>query len=501
MNLIQIFQSSLLGRAEKTAFHSAERSLTFGELDALSDALARSLRDEFGLRKGDRAAMFVENCCELLIYYVACHKLGAIVVPFNVLYRDHELGYLLQDATPKVLLSDNERFKVLEPLLAAAPSIQKVFIADAPDDAPASLNRYTRGHGERVPVDHISGDDPALLVYTSGTTGRSKGAVLTHNNLASNIITLLHCWQWTENDRFVLALPMFHMHGLGNGVHGALASGCKTFILRRFKADAVLDLIHRERCTMFFGVPTMYERLNEAVEKGAMAPDSMRLFVSGSAALSPETFSKFKTLFGHEILERYGMSETAMITSNSYSGLRKLGSVGSPLPGVSVRIVRDGQLAAQGEVGEIQVRGPNVFREYWGAPDKTAESFQDGWFKTGDLGSFDEHGYISISGRGKELIICGGFNVYPQEVIQCICRHPAVAEAAVIGVADRLRGELVKAYVVRKNGEVTAESLIEFCKSHLASFKVPRSIVFLDALPRNAMGKLQLNLLPDRNTI
>ena len=504
MNLIEVFQPSLRGRKDKAALHTGERTLTFGQLDALSDRLALTLRTEFKLQKGDRAAMFVENCGELVVYYLACLKLGAIVVPFNVLYKDHELSYLLQDAAPKLVLTDTERFAVLKPLLEKSPFIEKVFIADAPPSDARALAPYLV---DMTAIDFkmecVSGDDPALLIYTSGTTGRSKGAVLTHNNLASNIIALLHCWQWTDQDRFVLALPMFHAHGLCNGVHGTIASGCTTFILKRFKADVVLDLLKQQSCTLFFGVPTMYERLLEAAATGRALPTTMRLYVAGSAALSPETFTKFDRVFGMKILERYGMSETIMLTSNLYAGPRKQGSVGTPLPGVSLRIVCDGRPVEQGEVGEIQVRGPTVFREYWRAPEKTAESFQDGWFKTGDLGSIDADGFVAISGRGKELIISGGFNIYPQEVIQCVCRHDEILEAAVIGVTDKLRGELVKAYVVRKNSAstVTADALIEFCKQHLASFKVPRTIVFLDALPRNAMGKLQLQLLPDRDKI
>jgi malonyl-CoA/methylmalonyl-CoA synthetase len=496
MNLIEVFQPSLRGRAERTAFQCGTQTLSFGQLDRLSDTLALKLRDEIGLRRGERAAMFVENCLELLIYYLACLKAGAIVVPFNVLYRGHELEYLLDDARPTVLLTDSERLPVLKSLRAAQePSLKMTFVADAPAGDGRSIYGSGGSHSAFCgPA--VNGDDPALLVYTSGTTGRCKGAVMTHNNLSSNIISLLHCWQWTENDRFLLALPMFHMHGLGNGIHGAIASGCATFIMRRFKAADVLELLVRERGTLFFGVPAMYERLLEAAAGGSVVPDSVRLYVSGSAPLSTDTFSRFKSVFGQEILERYGMSETAMIASNLYAGPRKQGAVGTPLPGVRVRIANAGDSG----VGEIQVRGPNVFREYWNAPEKTAESFDDGWFKTGDLGSIDADGFLTISGRGKELIISGGFNIYPQEVIQCICGHPGVMEAAVIGVPDKVRGELVKAYVVKKDAALTAEQVMEFCKQRLASFKAPKSVAFLDTLPRNAMGKLQLNLLPGRES-
>jgi malonyl-CoA/methylmalonyl-CoA synthetase len=502
MNLIQIFQPILHGRAEKIAFHFPDQSVSFGQIDKLSDNVATALRDGYGVKKGDRTAMFIENCRELIVYYVACLKLGAIVVPFNVLYRDHELAYLLEDAAPKVLLTDAERLAVLRPLTSAPSFKTRVFVAGAAQGDVLSFDTLlNKAAPAPVQVGEIYGEDPALIVYTSGTTGRSKGAVLTHNNLSSNIQSLMHAWQWNENDRFLLSLPMFHLHGLGNGLNGALSSGCTTIILPRFKADNVLKLLSSEKCSLFFGVPTMYERLLEAAAAGVPVPKSMRLFVSGSAALSPETFTRFKQVFGHEILERYGMSETAMITTNLYTGPRKQGSVGTPLPGVEVRIVNDGKPVKRGEVGEIQVRGSNVFKEYWGAPEKTAESLQDGWFKTGDLGSIDADGYVSISGRGKELIISGGFNIYPQEVSQCICRHPKVAEAAVVGVSDKMRGELVKAYIVRKTPDVNADELMQFCKDHLASFKVPKSIVFLDALPRNAMGKLQLQKLPDRDKL
>lgn len=501
MNLIQVFQASLRGRGAQVAFQFPDCKVTFGELDTLSDNVAGALRDDFGVVKGDRTAMFIENCRELIVYYLACLKLGAIVVPFNVLYRDHELAYLLEDAAPKVLLTDQERLPVLMPLTTGASFKTRIVVAGSPGDASHSFSRLMNRSGTPVGAGGVHGGDAALIVYTSGTTGRSKGAVLTHNNLASNIISLLHAWQWTSADRFVHALPMFHLHGLGNGLNGALASGCTTFVLPRFKADVVMKLIAAENATLFFGVPTMYERLLEAAGAGVAVPKSMRLFVSGSAALSPETFARFRDVFGHEILERYGMSETAMITTNLYAGPRKQGSVGTPLPGVEVRIMNAGKVAKAGEVGEIQVRGCNVFREYWNAPAKTAESFQDGWFRTGDLGSYDGDGYISISGRGKELIISGGFNIYPQEVSQCLCRHAQVAEAAVIGVPDKMRGELVKAYVVRKDKALSADVLMQFCKDHLASFKVPKSVVFLDALPRNAMGKLQLQNLPDRDRL
>ena len=507
MNLIELLCPSFRGKADKPAICFNGQAWTFGRIDADSTRVAAALRDRFALAKGDRAAMYLSNCIELLLYYLACLKLGAIVVPMNPLYRDRELSHLLVDCEPKVILTDHQGYELLQLLRREHGFIQTVFMADgAEHDETISFNTLSEHKSDDpISVAHIGDHDPALMLYTSGTTGRSKGAVLTHDNLTSNIIALLYCWQWTEHDRFVLALPLFHAHGLCNGFHGAMASGCTTFLFERFKAEPVLDTLRRHDCTLLFGVPTMYERLLEAADAGAAVPDpaAMRLYVSGSAPLSPDTFARFARVFGHEIVERYGMSETLMITSNLYAGARGQGTVGTPLPGVSVRLVTQEGLPVYDlqDSGEIQVKGPNVLKEYWKQPDKTAESFDDGWFKTGDVGRWDDQGRLVICGRQKELIISGGFNVYPQELINCLCDHPGVAQAAVIGVPDQRRGELVKAYVVTTDDQITEQSLIEHCRSHLASFKVPRRVVFIDQLPRNAMGKIQLQNLPERDRL
>ena len=505
MNLIELFQPSFRDRAAERALFFDDRWLTFGELDALSDIAAAALRERFGLARGDRAAMYLANGFDLVVYYLAALKLGAIVVPLNLLYRDLELTALLGDAEPTVLLTDRQRYDVFQPLRPRFSSLKHVLIAgdEHADDATAFSSLLAEPAPGRLAVCAVSGDDPALMLYTSGTTGRSKGAVLTHDNLVSNIVGLLHCWQWTSDDRFVLSLPLFHAHGLCNGLHGAIASGCTTWLFERFSAMAVLQTLRREGCTLFFGVPTMDERLLEAADQGEKIPDAMRLYVSGSAPLSPDTFNRFREAFGHEILERYGMSETVMISSNLYAGPRGQGTVGRPLPGVRVRIAgEDGSIAEEpGQTGEIQVRGPNVLSAYWREPAKTAESFVDGWFKTGDLGRWDESGRLIICGRLKELIISGGFNIYPQELVNCLCDHAGVAEAAVVGVPDKHRGELVKAYVVKSDDGLSAERIIDHCREHLASFKVPRSVVFLEALPRNAMGKVQVQRLPDRDRL
>ena len=506
MNLIELFQPNFIERADQPALYFEKSTLTFGDLDTQSSSVATALRDRYGLRKGDRAAMYLANCHELVIFYLACLKLGVIVVPMNPLYRDQELTSLLRDAEPSVLLTDGQCLEVFHPLRDRFRPLEHVFLAGVDS-----------GHGHAVPLGplqqhpandalpftQVTGDDAALMVYTSGTTGKSKGAVLTHHNLAANIVALLHCWQWTGRDRFVLALPLFHVHGLCNGLHGALASGCRTHVHERFKAEPVLQTLSEQHGTLFFGVPTMFERLLEAASTGVPVPQTMRLYVSGSAPLAADTFRQFCQIFGHQILERYGMSETLMIASNLYASGRGPGTVGMPLPGVSIRVMRhDGAEAdAPGQIGEIQVKGPSVMKMYWNEPTRTAESFTNGWFKTADLGQWDQAGRLIICGRCKELIITGGFNVYPQELIHCLCGHPQIAEAAVIGVSEKLHGQVVKAYIVRTDDRLTGQNVSDHCRSHLASFKVPRSVVFLDRLPRNTMGKIQLQNLPDRDRL
>ncbi|PCJ56540.1 MAG: hypothetical protein COA79_18445 [Planctomycetota bacterium] len=505
MNLLDCFSPSLFGKADKTGLTFNGQSYTFGEINVASTITANALKDKFDIKKGDRISMYLENCPELIIFYLACLKLGVIVVPMNVLYKDRELSHLIADAEPKLIFVDQERFEVLKPLLGNFGSIEKVLCTTDIDDTLGWEELNKDQNTTEVDYSMVSGDDAALMIYTSGTTGTSKGALLTHHNLVSNIISLVHCWQWSADDKFILTLPLFHMHGLGNGVHGWLTSGCHTTLFKRFKADVILASIRDNNATLFFGVPTMYERFLEAFENGVEKPTSIRLLVSGSAPLSPETFAKIESVFGHRILERYGMSETAMITSNLYEGpnSRVQGTVGKALPGVSLRIAHpNNEVVGDDEIGEIQIIGPNVLKCYWRQEEKTRDAYtEDGFFKTGDLGKFDPNGNVIITGRAKELIISGGFNIYPQEIINCLVEHDGVKEAAVIGVPDQRRGELVKAYIVKETDTVTAEELMAYCSKHLASFKAPRAIEFIDTLPRNAMGKLQLKDLPNREKL
>ena len=394
MTLPDLFDLSFTGRRDQLALEFEGREFTFGELDLRSSRMARALRQR-GVERGDRVCVYLANCVEMIDLYVACLKLGAIFVPINILYREREMSHILADAEPKALVTRGD-----------IPAPVPVWQID-------ELSLGTEPLERRAVLD---GDTPAALVYTSGTTGTSKGAILTHNNFAANALNLLACWQITSADRFMLGLPLFHVHALGNGLHCWLISGCRMRLLERFEhqkaAAALLDF----QPTLFFGVPTMYVRLLETPEDVAQAIGArMRLFVSGSAPLPAQILEEFRARFGHTILERYGMSETLMNISNPYAGERRPGSVGLPLPGVSARILNaDGALVADGETGELFLRGSNVFSGYWRREDATRAAFVDGWFRTGDIAMRSPDGYYTLCGRKSDLIISGGFNIYPR---------------------------------------------------------------------------------------
>ena len=343
----------------------------------------------------------------------------------------------------------------------------------------------------------LDGDAPAAIIYTSGTTGASKGAVLSHNNLAANAVNLVACWRISSHDRYLAVLPLFHVHGLGNGIHSWLISGCLMRLVERFDHRTAAALFTDFRPTLFFGVPTIYVRLLDLPPETARAVGAlMRLFVSGSAPLPVQVLEAFRARYGHTILERYGMTETMMNTSNPYEGERRPGTVGLPLPGVSVRLLGDdGRPVADGEVGELHLRGPNVFAGYWRRPDATEPAFTDGYFRSGDLAVRDADGYYTLRGRKSDVIISGGFNIYPREIEELLLEQPGVREVAIVGAPDDVRGEVPVAYVV-SDGELNAAGLEALCRRQLASFKVPRAFVRVDALPRTALGKVQKHLMP-----
>ncbi len=437
-----------------------------GELEDATRRVAGRLYGA-GLRPGDRMLFSAESSLELVIAHVAALRSGIVVVPANTAYRAREIAHIVGDARPKAALVDRDdragwvRAAGSETLVLG-PDI------DLPDHLPPTLDAAT-------PV------DPALIGYTSGTTGSPKGAVLSHANLLAGSESVRLAWRWAAADRLVLALPLFHAHGLCVGLHGTLLAGASAVLLPGFEVDAVLDAAGGHEASMFFGVPTMYHRLAQSPRVSELA--RLRLCVSGSAPLPAELHRALAERGDQQVLERYGMTETLMLVSNPYDGERRPGSVGFPLPGVELRLSDGGE-------GEIQVRGANVFAGYWDRPQATEESFADGWFRTGDLAGIDAEGYVTILGRSKELIISGGLNVYPREVEEVLLSHPDVAEVAVVGTPSDEWGEVVTAFVVPAAEQRTEESLLAFAAEQLAPFKRPRRLQFVDSLPRNALGKV-----------
>ncbi len=479
MKLCDLFDLSLLGRRNSMALEFQGDSYTFGQLDSRSNRAAQVLLRK-GFRTNDRLCVYLANCVEIIDLYLACVKLGVIFVPINILYREREISHILSDAEPRALVCE-------EPIDAGVETWLRSDLA----------HEMTEAEDIR-PVAHFDGDAPAGIIYTSGTTGTSKGAVLSHNNFASNALNLLTCWQITSDDRLLLPLPLFHVHGLGNGLHCWLMSGCRMRLLERFAHQSAPKTFLDFRPTLFFGVPAMYVRLLDTDPATALEIGSfMRLFVSGSAPLPAHVLERFRQLFGQTILERYGMSETLMNLSNPYVGERRAGTVGLPLPGVSVRLLdQDGNPVNDGETGEIYLRGPNVFAGYWRREEATRASFVNGYFRTGDLATRSPDGYYTLSGRKSDLIISGGFNIYPREIEEFLQEQPEIAEAAVVGVPDPIRGEVPIAYVVA--GPSFDPLFVEAqCRQKMASFKIPRKFIVIDKLPRNALGKMQKHLLPE----
>jgi malonyl-CoA/methylmalonyl-CoA synthetase len=481
MNLTDLFDLSFRGsRSDSIALEFEGQEYTFRQLDERSNRLARFLLDT-GFTVGDRLCVYLANCVEMIDLYLACIKTGVIFVPINILYRDREITHILTDARPKAVVTE-----------------EALATSGIPVWGLSTLARETQTCENTRPNVTLDGDTPAGIIYTSGTTGASKGAVLSHINFAVNALNLLTCWQIAKEDRFLLGLPLFHVHGLGNGLHCWLMSGCRMRLLKRFEHEKAEETFLSFRPTLFFGVPTIYVRLLEMNNASAGEIGRfMRLFVSGSAPLPAHVLGQFRTLYGHTILERYGMSETLMNISNPYVGDRRAGTVGIPLPGVSVRLLNTaGRSIVDGDVGEVYVRGPNVFSGYWQREEATRASFVDGYFKTGDLAVRSNDGYYTLCGRTGDLIISGGFNIYPREIEEFLEEQPEIAEAAVVGVPDKVRGEVPIAYVVTTQS-VTSEGLEAKCRDKMASFKVPRKFVQVDQLPRNAMGKVQKYLLPN----
>jgi malonyl-CoA/methylmalonyl-CoA synthetase len=496
-NFYSLLSARFLPQAEAVALETPGGThYTFAKLDHESARYA-SLYRALGLAPGERVAMQVDKSPQALFSYLGCLRAGLIYLPLNTAYRDLEIAYFLEDAEPKlVVCAPAVRDTVTR--LAGERGVRHVHTLDANGDGSLAEAASTQP-GEFANV-AVKGADVAVILYTSGTTGQPKGAMITHANLASNGLALHTAWGFRTGDVLLHSLPIFHIHGLFVACHVALLNASKMIFLPKFDVATVLKALPRS--SVFMGVPTYYTRLLAEPAFNAETCRNMRLFTCGSAPLLPQTFHEFEQRTGHTILERYGMTETGMNTSNPLAGPRRPGTVGQALPGVTIRIADDKDLeVAVGEVGQLQVKGGNVFKGYWRMPEKTAEEFTtDGFFRTGDLARVDADGYVSIVGRAKDLIISGGFNIYPKEIEGYLDKLDGVLESAVFGVPHPDFGEAVLAVIVRNTNYdgLTDTGVVAALKSQIAGFKVPKRVFFLPELPRNTMGKVQKKLLREQ---
>lgn len=492
-NLFSLFAGRIEADGDRPFIERTDGSvLTYAAMGAQTARIANLLAD-LGVAAGDRVAVQVDKSIESLLVYLACLRRGAVYIPLNPAYMLAELRYLLADAEPKLFVCKPERLAECAEL--GLPSIRSLGVKGD--------GTLLEGLAQASPffTNHVcESDDLAAILYTSGTTGRSKGAMLSHGNLASNALTLKDVWRFTGEDRLLHALPIFHTHGLFVATNIALVSGASMLFLPAFDIGEIIRLL--PRATVMMGVPTFYTRLLAQADFTVDTAKNIRLFISGSAPLAAVTHREFSARTGHAILERYGMTETNMNTSNPYEGARVPGSVGPPLPGVAIRIADPATAdeVATGEVGQIEIKGPNVFKGYWRAPEKTKAEFRpDGFFMSGDLAYRDDKGYIFIVGRNKDLIISGGFNIYPAEVEAAVEDIDGVAQCAVVGAPHPDFGEGVIAVVVPKSGaSLSEETIAGELSASLAKFKRPKRVVILPELPLNAMGKVQKNVLRER---
>ena len=509
MSFLESFSENVRKYPNKVALEFLDpplQRLTYAELDEQVNRTAGYLQS-LGLQPGDRVALQLSKSIEFILLHLASIRLGAIVLPLNLAYPPDELQYFLEDSGAKLFFAIESAKEKIHTILPSLPDLKECIFLDPtePSRFQLLLTNY-QSRGLDTPSAIASGysttgatSDTAVIIYTSGTTGRPKGAEITHGNLISNLQSLHEAWGWQADDTLLHVLPIFHVHGLFVALHGALHAGATTLLMREFNPQRTLELLSSGTCTVFMAVPTIHQRLLDFPDGQQYDLSRVRLITSGSDRLPDEAFTGFQKTFGYTLLERYGMTETGMNCSNPLNGERRIGSVGTPLPDVEVRIVHSetGEILSTGEIGDVQLRGPNVFKGYWRQPEKTSASFSaDGWFKTGDLGYLEADGYLTLCGRSKDLIISGGLNIYPPEVERVLAEHPAVDACAVIGCPDREWGEKVTAVVVLHEGAaVTGSDLIAFCRERLAPYKSPKSIFFKKDLPRNAMGKVQKAVL------
>lgn len=504
MNLSQVLASTAATYAYKDAIVFEGKPYTFQDV-AENVNRSASLLKRLGVKKGDRVAIQLPKSMEFIFLHLANLSIGGITLPLNTAYKGTEIGYFLGDSQSKLFITDESNYLELKTMIDAFTDLNCLLIDGEQAGAPFYWEEMEKIVEGEVPDYSAQDDDVAIICYTSGTTGRPKGAMITHRNLVDNMRALEAAWQWTDRDLLLHVLPIFHVHGLEVALHGALNAGSTMIMHEKFEPSRVWCTISEAHCTMLMGVPTMYHRLLRQWEDLTQKPDigSMRVFISGSAPLSENLFEQFNLATGHKILERYGMTETGMITSNPIEeASRKAGSAGYPLPGIEIRVIgTNGKNVKPGGVGEVCIKGSNVFKGYWQNPLQTDESFMGSWLKSGDLGYQDPQDdmRLYLVGRSKEMIITGGYNVYPKEIENVIDRHADVLESAIIGLADDDFGERVTAIVVPKESatRIGENEIIEFCKKSLAGYKCPKEVFFCNQLPRNAMGKVQKNVLVD----
>ena len=473
--------------------------VSYAQLEAAVNRTANYLL-ALGIQPGDRVAAQLPKCLPFIYYHLASVQIGAIFLPLNSAYPAAELRYFLEDSGARMLVADAADQSKLDPVTGSLPEHQKTTYIRKPQESEQNwLEDYSARRDYPLPGDP---DQTAMMLYTSGTTSRPKGAEITHGNLTANIAALHEAWGWRADDALLHALPVFHVHGLVVALHGALHAGATALLCPAFDAPTVLELLCSRRFSVFMGVPTMHRRLYQLAGGRRYDLSHMRLMTSGSDRLPDDLFFGYQQTFNVTLLERYGMTETGMNLSNPLLGERRVGAVGLPLPGVSARIVdpNSERPLPDGEIGEVQIKGAHVFKGYWWQPDKTAEAFSaDGWLRTGDMGLREPDGYYTLKGRAKDLIITGGLNVYPPEVELALMEHPAVAACAVFGCPDDEWGEQVQAAIILRAGErADAKSIRAFCRERLAGYKSPRRVIFVDEFPANALGKVQKSKLRAR---
>ena len=491
-NIYSVFKTHFPESPDATFLETSNGiKYSYSYLEQESARIANFLTAQ-GVTKGDRVAVQVEKSPHVLFLYLACLRAGLIYLPLNTAYTESELNYFIENAEPTVVICRPETKDLFSNF--NNEHLKYIFTLDANDQG--SLMDKSRGTSAEFETVSCDSNDVAVILYTSGTTGRPKGAMITHANLAANGLALQQVWNWKQDDVLLHALPIFHIHGLFVACHNVLLGGSKMLFVPRFDSKTIMQLL--PKATVLMGVPTFYTRLLDEADFNQDYCNNMRLFISGSAPLLEQTFEDFQQRTGHTILERYGMTETGMITSNPVEGDRIAGTVGLPLPGIETRIVNQDNLSITDGVGILQVKGPNVFKGYWHMPEKTAEEFtDDGFFITGDMARYNENGYISIVGRNKDMVITGGYNVYPKEIELLLDELEGVKESAVIGLPHKDFGEAVTAIVVPADMNYPPDEkfLITRLREQLASYKTPKKIIFIEQLPRNSMGKVQKNIL------